>query len=90
MSELPTKVKILETPEDIQERREQVLSRYSAFKEATEFRRHRLEQAKRYQFFKRDADELEGWILEKLQTYSNEDFKELSNLQVNCYLRDFT
>ncbi|TPP57241.1 Spectrin alpha chain non-erythrocytic [Fasciola gigantica] len=81
MSELPTKVKILETPEDIQERREQVLSRYSAFKEATEFRRHRLEQAKRYQFFKRDADELEGWILEKLQTYSNEDFKELSNLQ---------
>ncbi|VDP84941.1 unnamed protein product [Echinostoma caproni] len=80
-AELPTKVKILETPEDIQERREQVLSRYSAFKEATEYRRHRLEQAKRYQFFKRDADELEGWILEKLQTYSNEDFKELSNLQ---------
>ncbi|TGZ69187.1 hypothetical protein CRM22_003879 [Opisthorchis felineus] len=81
MSELPIKVKILETPEDIQERREQVLSRYSAFKEATEYRRHRLEQAKRYQYFKRDADELESWILEKLQTYSNEDFKELSNLQ---------
>lgn len=31
--------------------------------------------------FKRDADELESWILEKLQTYANEDFKELSNLQ---------
>ncbi|KAF5401772.1 Spectrin alpha chain non-erythrocytic [Paragonimus heterotremus] len=81
MSELPLKVKILETPEDIQERREQVLSRYSAFKEATEYRRYKLEQAKRYQYFKRDADELESWILEKLQTYSNEDFKELNNLQ---------
>lgn len=81
MSEPPTKVKILETPEDIQERRDEVLSRYSAFKDATDFRRHRLEQAKRYQYFKRDADELESWILEKLQTYSHEDFKELSNLQ---------
>ncbi|CAL8071830.1 unnamed protein product [Calicophoron daubneyi] len=81
MTELPAKIKILETPEDIQERREQVLSRYSAFKEATEYRRHKLEQAKRYQYFKRDADELESWIIEKLQTYSGEDFKELSNLQ---------
>lgn len=81
MSELPAKVKILETPEDIQERREQVLSRYSAFKEATEFRRRRLEEAKKYQYFKRDAGELEGWIVEKLQTYANEDFKELSNIQ---------
>ncbi|CAH8834837.1 unnamed protein product [Trichobilharzia szidati] len=81
MAEPPTKVKILETPEDIRERREQVLSRYSAFKEATQYRRHRLEEAKRYQYFKRDADELECWINEKLQTYANEDFKELSNLQ---------
>ncbi|VDP70732.1 unnamed protein product [Schistosoma mattheei] len=75
MSEPPAKVKILETPEDIRERREQVLSRYSAFKEATQYRRHK------YQYFKRDADELESWINEKLQTYANEDFKELSNLQ---------
>lgn len=47
MAEPPTKVKILETPEDIRERREQVLSRYSAFKEATQYRRHKLEEAKR-------------------------------------------
>ncbi|KAH8851040.1 Spectrin alpha chain [Schistosoma japonicum] len=81
MAEPPAKVKILETPEDIRERREQVLSRYSAFKEATQYRRHKLEEAKRYQYFKRDADELESWINEKLQTYANEDFRELSNLQ---------
>lgn len=35
----------------------------------------------RYQYFKRDADELESWIQEKLQTYQHEDFKDLANLQ---------
>ncbi|VDN16872.1 unnamed protein product, partial [Dibothriocephalus latus] len=72
---------ILETPEDIRNRRNQVLDRYAAFKEATDERRRRLEEAKRYQYFKRDADELESWMLEKLQTYQNEDFKDLANLQ---------
>ncbi|KAL3315949.1 Spectrin alpha chain, non-erythrocytic 1 [Cichlidogyrus casuarinus] len=73
--------KILETPEDIRERREQVLTRYSAFKEATDERRKRLEEAKKYQYFKRDADELQNWILDKLKTYSDENFRELSDLQ---------
>lgn len=72
---------ILETPEDIRNRRNQVLDRYAAFKEATDERRRRLEDAKRYQYFKRDADELENWIQEKLQTYANEEFKDLINLQ---------
>ena len=76
---------ILETPEDVRNRRNQVLDRYAAFKEATDERRRRLEDAKRYQYFKRDADELENWIQEKLQTYSNEDFKDLANLQVRCF-----
>lgn len=73
---------ILETPEDVRNRRNQVLDRYAAFKEATDERRRRLEDAKRYQYFKRDADELESWIQEKLQTYSSEDYKDLTNLQV--------
>nr|CDS29622.1 Spectrin alpha actinin [Hymenolepis microstoma] len=72
---------ILETPEDVRNRRNQVLDRYAAFKEATDERRRRLEDAKRYQYFKRDADELESWIQEKLETYNNEDFKDLANLQ---------
>lgn len=72
---------ILETPEDVRNRRNQVLDRYAAFKEATDERRRRLEDAKRYQYFKRDADELESWIQEKLETYNNEDFKDLVNLQ---------
>ncbi|BHF71927.1 hypothetical protein SprV_0401498800 [Sparganum proliferum] len=61
---LGSEPQILETPEDIRNRRNQVLDRYAA-----------------YQYFKRDADELESWMLEKLQTYQNEDFKDLANLQ---------
>ena len=76
-------VKILETAEDIQQRREQVLGRYEAFKVATAERRSRLEEARKYQLFRRNADELENWILEKLQTASDDTpFKDTTNLQV--------
>lgn len=33
------------------------------------------------QYFKRDADELEGWIYEKLQAASDESYKDPTNLQ---------
>jgi len=78
----PREIQILETPEDIQARREQVLGRYAAFKDATKQRRQRLEDARRYMYFKRDADELESWILEKLQTASDESYRDPTNLQV--------
>lgn len=77
----PREIQILETPEDIQERREQVLGRYTAFKDATKARRKRLEDARRYMYFKRDADELESWIHEKLQTASDESYRDPTNLQ---------
>ena len=86
MSEIeapPREIQILETPEDIQQRREQVLDRYSAFKDATKQRRQRLEDARRYMYFKRDADELESWINEKLQTASDESYRDPTNLQVD-------
>lgn len=36
----------------------------------------------RFQYFKRDADELESWIYEKLQAAaSDEGFKDVTNLQ---------
>ena len=79
----PREIKILETAEDIQSRRNEVLSRYTVFKEACQDRRLRLEDSRRYQYFKRDADELESWILEKLQTASDESYKDPTNLQVN-------
>jgi hypothetical protein len=35
-----------------------------------------------FQYFKRDADELESWIYEKLQAASDESYKDPTNLQV--------
>uniref|UniRef100_A0A673IDX0 Spectrin alpha chain, non-erythrocytic 1 n=1 Tax=Sinocyclocheilus rhinocerous TaxID=307959 RepID=A0A673IDX0_9TELE len=75
-------VKVLESAEDIQERRQQVLDRYHRFKELSVVRRQKLEDSYRFQFFRRDADELEKWIQEKLQIASDENYKDPSNLQV--------
>ncbi|XP_051167041.1 spectrin alpha chain [Leptopilina boulardi] len=77
----PKEVKILENPEDIQERRDQVLGRYSNFKSEARSKRDKLEDSRRFQYFKRDADELEGWIYEKLQAASDESYKDPTNLQ---------
>lgn len=75
-------IPVLETVEDIERRREQVLRRYAEFKEATRLKRLRLEEAKRYHQWKRDVDECEIWITEKLQIASDESFKDATNLQV--------
>lgn len=77
----PKEVKILETVEDIQERREQVLNRYGEFKQEARNKREKLEDSRRFQYFKRDADELESWINEKLQAASDESYKDSTNLQ---------
>ena len=82
----PREIQILETPEDIQARREQVLGRYALFKDATKAKRQKLEDARRFMYFKRDADELESWIHEKLQTASDESYRDPTNLQVLPYL----
>lgn len=78
----PRDIKVLETAEEIQARREQVLQRYENFKDAAKVRRDKLEDARAYQYFKRDADELEAWINEKLQTANEDSYK------VNYFFRD--
>lgn len=74
-------IKILETVQEIQDRRKTVLSRYDAFKDGSKSKRSKLEDSRRFQYFKRDADELESWINEKLQTASDESYKDPTNLQ---------
>ncbi|XP_071948314.1 spectrin alpha chain, non-erythrocytic 1-like isoform X2 [Antedon mediterranea] len=74
-------IKILDTADDITERRQQVLDRYEHFKILAKERRQKLEDARQFQYFKRDADELESWILEKLQTASDESWRDPVNLQ---------
>lgn len=77
----PKEVRILETVEDIVERRTQVLTRYEAFRHEALNKRCLLEDSRQFQYFKRDADELESWINEKLQTASDESWKDSTNLQ---------
>ena len=72
----------LKNPEDVRFRRDQVLTKYQGFKEAARQRREKLEAAKKFQQFKRDASELEAWIKEKIHVVSDESYKDRTNLQV--------
>jgi spectrin alpha len=79
---LPQVAGRLEDPEALRQRREKVLERYQGFKEAARLRREKLEGARKFQQFRRDADELESWIKEKMQVMSDDAFKDRTNLQV--------
>ena len=72
----------LQSASDVRVRREQVLSKYEGFKETARKRREKLEGAKRFQQFRRSADELEAWVNEKMQIVSDESHKDRTNLQV--------
>lgn len=74
--------KILETVDDIQERRNTVLGKYVLFKADTNEKRNKLEDSKRFQYFKRDADELEAWIHEKLQVVADDVLKDSATINV--------
>ena len=78
---VPKDIKILETVEEIQDRRRTVLGHYDAFRQNSRIKRCKLEDSKRFQYFKRDADELESWINEKLQVALDESWKDPTNLQ---------
>ena len=58
-----------------------MLGRYAQFRSDAKDKRSKLEDSRRFQYFKRDADELESWINEKLQTASDESYRDPTNLQ---------
>lgn len=76
--------KVLETAEEIQERRQEVLTRYKRFKELVAERGQKLEDSYHYQVFRRDADDLEKWILEKLKIADDKSYEDPTNIQVLC------
>ena len=85
MAERPPleKASRLENPDALRQRRDQVLERYKGFKEAARQRRGKLEDARKFQQFRRDADELESWVREKMQVVSDDSYsKDGTNLQV--------
>lgn len=83
MAEPPEGASKLKNPNDVKLKRDLVLAKYQGFKDAAKQRRERLEGAKKFHQFKRDADELEAWISEKLQLVSEEFLKDRANLQVD-------
>ena len=62
-------------------KRENVLQGWNRFKIVAAERRSKLEDSKRLQQFNRNADELETWIAEKLNSTADE-MPDLSNLEV--------
>ena len=66
---------------DIQDKRDEVLSRWQKLKEALIEKRSKLGESQTLQQFSRDADEIENWMLEKLQLAEEETYKDPANIQ---------
>lgn len=51
-------------------------------------KRSKLGESQTLQQFSRDVDEIEAWISEKLQTATDESYKDPTNIQVAFHLRN--
>ena len=60
--------------------------RWSKLKAALVAKRSKLGESQSLQQFNRDADEVETWMMEKMQTASDESYKDPTNLQVHIIL----
>lgn len=49
-------------------------------------KRSKLGESQTLQQFSRDVDEIEAWISEKLQTATDESYKDPTNIQVQKWL----
>ncbi|XP_058516471.1 spectrin alpha chain, erythrocytic 1 [Ochotona princeps] len=73
--------KLLETAEEIQERRQEVLSRYQKFKDLVVKRGQKLEESYYYQVFRQEAEDFEKWIMEKLTIANDKSYEDPTNIQ---------
>ncbi|XP_023564518.1 spectrin alpha chain, erythrocytic 1-like, partial [Octodon degus] len=73
--------KVLETAEEIHQRRHEVLDRYHRFKERVAERGQKLDESYRYQVFRQDADDLEKWILEKIKIVEDKSYKDIPTIE---------
>jgi len=67
--------------ETISKRIEAVMQRWLTLKEALVERRSKLGESQSLQSVSRDADDIEAWISEKLQTAKDESYKDPANIQ---------
>merc|ERR1711971_725128 len=66
---------------DIENKKKEVLDRWKKLKEAHIEKRAQLGESQTLQQFSRDADEIETWMLEKLQLAQEENYKDPANIQ---------
>lgn len=66
---------------EIHTKKQEVLSRWQDLKEALIEKRSKLGESQTLQQFSRDADEIENWMLEKLQLAEEESYKDPANIQ---------
>ena len=66
---------------EVDRKRLDVLDRWQRLKEAMIEKRNRLGESQTLQQFSRDADEVENWIAEKLQTAAEQTYKDPANIQ---------
>merc|ERR1711971_1311497 len=66
---------------DIENKKKEVLDRWKKLKEALIEKRAQLGESQTLQQFSRDADEIETWMLEKLQLAQEENYKDPANIQ---------
>ena len=67
--------------EYINERRNQVLEKRQKVKERAGERKKALSKSLKYHDFKTSVDDMKAWISEKLETASDESYKDLTNLE---------
>merc|ERR1719458_2354665 len=67
--------------DEIEEKKQEVLARWQKLKEALIKKRSKLGESQTLQQFSRDADEIENWMLEKLQLAEEESYKDHANIQ---------
>ncbi|XP_043493138.1 spectrin beta chain, non-erythrocytic 5 isoform X1 [Polistes fuscatus] len=65
----------------INERRNQVLARRMAVKDAAQRRRAALKASEHYQQFSAEVDDLRDWLSDKMKTASDESYRDLNNLE---------
>merc|ERR1719412_3069403 len=67
--------------DEIEEKKQEVLARWQKLKEALIEKRSKLGESQTLQQFSRDADEIENWMLEKLQLAEEETKPDAANIQ---------
>ncbi|KAJ8678764.1 hypothetical protein QAD02_014551 [Eretmocerus hayati] len=65
----------------IHEKRNQVIARRAAVKEAAQRRRAALKASEYYQQFSAEVDDLKDWLSDKMKTASDETYRDLNNLE---------